>query len=143
MASCLRSWSGRSSDDDVDTVPMLKLKTCPCPKRTERRASGGRDEYRVPLAHCKTVLGEGARTDPLAIGAFPRCVVGRDRETVPAFAPDQRTLVECTDDLRRLGVDQARGAQALVRVVLSGCRASWWRAAVPARRCRPVGAARP
>ena len=66
----------------------------------------------------ETVLREGARADPPAIGALPRRVLGRDREKAPAPAPDHRALVECADDLRRLGVDQARGIELLVRVML-------------------------
>jgi hypothetical protein len=41
-----------------------------------------------------------------------------DREEAAALAPDHRTLVKGTDNLRRRGVDQACGVQLLVPVVL-------------------------
>ena len=47
------------------------------------------------------------------LGAFS---VGIARKR-PRPAPDHRALVEGTDDLRRLGVDQARRIELLVRVV--------------------------
>jgi hypothetical protein len=64
------------------------------------------------------VLREGARPDPLAVGSFLRCVLGRDREKAAAPTPDHRAFVESTDDLRGLGIDQARGVELPVRVVL-------------------------
>jgi hypothetical protein len=36
---------------------------------------------------------------------------------MPPSAPDQRTLVERADDLPRLGVDQIRCVETLVRVM--------------------------
>src|SRR5688500_13417898 len=63
------------------------------------------------------MLRESARADSLAIGSLLRRVLGRDREKASAPAPDQRALVESADDLRRLGVDQARRVELLVRVV--------------------------
>jgi hypothetical protein len=66
----------------------------------------------------EAVLREGARADPPAVGSLPRCVLGRDREKAPAPAPDHSTVIKGADDLRRFGVDQARGVELLVRVVL-------------------------
>jgi hypothetical protein len=65
----------------------------------------------------KPVLREGARADPLTIGALPRCVLGRDRQKAPAVAADHGALVERPYDLRRLRVNQARSVELLVRVV--------------------------
>jgi hypothetical protein len=63
------------------------------------------------------MLAKRARADSLAIGSLLRRVRGRDRQKAPTLAPDQRTLVERADDLRRLGVDQTRGVETLVRIV--------------------------
>jgi hypothetical protein len=64
------------------------------------------------------VFRKVTRADPLAVGPFSRRVLGRDRKKAAALASDQRALVKRPDDLRRLGVDQARGVELLVRVVL-------------------------
>ena len=80
----------------------------------ERWAAPPRHEPQRP----ETVLRKRAWPDPLAIGALPRRVLGRDRQKAATPAPDHRALVERADDLRRLGVDQARGIELLVRVVL-------------------------
>jgi hypothetical protein len=64
------------------------------------------------------MLRKRARADPLAAGALPRRVLGRDREKAAAPAPDHCALIEPADDLRRPAVDQARGVELLVWVVL-------------------------
>jgi hypothetical protein len=79
----------------------------------QRRPTPSRHKPEWPEA----MLGERARADPLAVRALSGRVLGRDREEAPALAPDQRTLVKRADDLRRLGVDQARGVELPVRVV--------------------------
>ena len=88
----------------------------------------------------EAVLRERARADPLAVGSLPRRVLSRDRKKAPAPTPDHRALVERADDLRCLGVDQARGVELLVRG--SACRARRLRAAGRARRWSPAGEAR-
>jgi hypothetical protein len=80
----------------------------------ERRSGWSRHEPERP----ETVLGEGARADAPAVDSLPWCVLGRDRENAAALAPDHRALVEGTDDLWRLGVDQACSVQLIVRKVL-------------------------
>jgi len=79
----------------------------------ERRAAWPRHKPEQP----EPMLREGARADPPAVGSLPRRVLGRDRKKASSFAPDQRAFVERADDLRRLGIDQARGVELLVRVV--------------------------
>jgi len=59
----------------------------------------------------ETVLREGARADPPAVGALPRRVLGRNREKAPTLAPNDRALVERANDLRCLRVDEARCVQ--------------------------------
>jgi hypothetical protein len=76
------------------------------------------DPSRHEPERSETVLREGARADSPAVGALPRRVLGRDREEASSLAPNDRTLVERSDDLRRFGVDQARGVELLVRAVL-------------------------
>ena len=80
----------------------------------ERRPALPRHEPSGPKRCSGKVLGLIRLPSVPFLGAFS---VGIARKR-PRLAPDHRALVERADDLRRLGVDQARGVELLVRVVL-------------------------
>jgi hypothetical protein len=95
--------------------PVLRLNDGRNPSTTRSDGPRGRGANRSgPKRFSGKVLGLMRLPSVPFLGAFS---VGIAKKA-PALAPDFCALVRGTNDLRRLGVDQARGVELLVRVVL-------------------------